>query len=67
VNYNSVVYHAVAGQRMTAGGNTQDNYAGLVRQYGAMGLKALSELHNSAWQKRYFSEQYQGYLNPPEV
>lgn len=58
VNYNSVVYHDVAGQRMAAGGNTNDNYAGLVKQYGAMGLKALSGLHSSAWHKRFFWDRY---------
>ena len=58
IDYNSVVYHAVAGQRMTAGGNAEDNYAGLVKQYGLMGLKALSELHGSTWHKRFFRERY---------
>ncbi len=58
VNYNSVVYHELAGQRLTAGGGTALNYAGLVKQYGAMGLKALSELHNSAWHKGFFSDRY---------
>lgn len=58
VNYNSVVYHDVAGQRMAAGGNTNDNYAGLVKQYGFMGLKALSGLHSSAWHKRFFWDRY---------
>jgi hypothetical protein len=58
VNYNSVVYHGVAGQRMAAGGNSNDNYAGLVKQYGVMGLKALSGLHSSAWHKRFFLDRY---------
>jgi len=58
VNYNSVVYHALAGQLMAAGGKTGENYAGLVKQYGVMGLKALSELHSSAWHKKYFSDRY---------
>jgi len=58
VNYNSVVYHNVAGQRMAAGGKTSDNYAGLVKQYGIMGLKALSGLHSSAWHKRFFQDRY---------
>jgi hypothetical protein len=58
VNYNSVVYHEVAGQRMTTGGSTGDNYAGLVKQYGVMGLKALSELHCSAWHRSFFLDRY---------
>lgn len=58
VNYNSVVYHNVAGQRMAAGGKTSDNYAGLVKQYGIMGLKALSGLHSSAWHKKFFRDRY---------
>jgi len=59
VNYNSVVYHEIAGQRMTVSGKSADNYAGLVKQYGVMGLKALSELHSSTWHKQYFLARYQ--------
>lgn len=58
VNFNSMVYHAVAGQRLSTQGNVMINYAGLVRQYGAMGLKALSELHANAWHKNFFKGQY---------
>lgn len=58
VNYNSVVYHAVAGQRMDISGSVSVNLNGLIRQYGAMGLKRLSELHTSAWHRRYFYRQY---------
>jgi len=58
VNFNSVVYHAVAGQRMAVQGEVTVNYNGLVRQYGLMGLKALSTLHSSAWHKRFFSDCY---------
>lgn len=58
VNYNSVVYHAVAGQRLNVQGNTWDNFNGLVRQYGAMGLKHLSTLHTSPWHINFFTEQY---------
>ena len=63
VNYNSVVYHEIAGQRMSAGGKTKDNYDGLVKQYGAMGLKSLSELHGSMWHKQYFLNRYLHSLN----
>ncbi len=59
VNYNSVVYHAVAGQRLGMMDSVLINYEGLVRQYGAMGLKHLSELHKSLWHIRYFKEQYE--------
>ena len=63
VNYNSVVYHAVAGQRLEVNDNVMINYNGLVKQYGAMGLKHLSQLHRSPWQINYFGEQYNGMLN----
>ncbi len=56
--YNSVIYHAVAGQRLEMRDSVMINYNGLVRQYGAMGLKHLSELHKSPWHINYFSEQY---------
>ena len=58
INYNSVVYHAVAGQRLALKDNVKVNYEGLVKQYGAMGLKALSALHSSPWHKRYFITRY---------
>lgn len=58
VNYNSVVYHAVAGQRLGIKGNVMVNFNGLVRQYGAMGVKALVSLHESKWHKNFFTGQY---------
>lgn len=58
VNYNSVVYHAVAGQRLNMRGNVMVNFNGLVRQYGAMGLKALATIHESKWHQNFFTEQY---------
>lgn len=58
VCYGSVVYHAVAGQRMGLGDSVMVNFNGLVRQYGAVGLKHLSLLHQSAWHKRFFKQQY---------
>jgi hypothetical protein len=58
INFNSVVYHAVAGQRLDMRGNVMVNFNGLVRQYGAMGIKALSTLHKSTWHRRFFGEQY---------
>jgi hypothetical protein len=64
VCYGSVVYHAVAGQRMGLGGNVMINFNGLVRQYGAMGLKQLSVLHESAWHKRFFKQQYDALAGP---
>ena len=59
VNYNSVVYHAIAGQRLGLYDSVQLNFDGLVRQYGAMGLKHLSKLHKSAWQINYFTAQFE--------
>jgi fibronectin type 3 domain-containing protein len=61
VNFNTVVYHAIAGQRMVLddfSANVNLNYNGLVLQYGAMGLKSLSELHKSAWHKNFFGAEY---------
>lgn len=58
VNWNSMVYHRIAGQRLTTGGKPSENYAGLIKQYGIMGLKALSELHGSEWHKKYFLARY---------
>lgn len=58
VSFQSVVYHHVAGQRLSISGNTAVNYHGLIRQYGAMGLKHLSQLHRSAWHIRFFTDRY---------
>jgi len=58
VNYNSVVYHAVAGQRLDMKGNVMVNFNGLVRQYGAMGLKALASIHESRWHQNFFTRKY---------
>ncbi len=58
VNFNSVVFHAVAGQRLGIQGNILINLNGLIRQYGAMGIQALHTLHESAWHKRFFESQY---------
>jgi hypothetical protein len=58
INLNSVVYHAVGGQRYAIGGDMYENFHGLVRQYGAMGLKVLGEIHVGPWQKQFFPENY---------
>lgn len=58
VNYNTVVYHAVAFQRLDVKDNISVNFNGLVSQYGAMGLKSLSHLHKSEWHKKYFERKY---------
>ena len=58
INFNSVVYHAVAGQRLGVQGNIAINLNGLIRQYGAMGIKALSTLHRSEWHKRFFENHF---------
>lgn len=59
INFNSVVYHAIAGQRIDLDDNIMINYNGLVKQYGAMGIKHLTILHKSEWHKNYFSQQYE--------
>jgi len=58
VNFNTVVYHAVAGQRLDMNGDVKTNFDGLVKQYGAMGLKHLSNLHKSEWHQTFFKSQY---------
>lgn len=58
VNYNSVVYHAVALQRLDLHDSIMPNLNGLIRQYGAMGIKSLSHLHKSAWHKRFFEDKF---------
>lgn len=63
VNYNSVVYHAIAGQRLDMSDNVRLNFDGLIKQYGAMGLKHLSKLHTSQWHIDYFNEQYKSIEN----
>jgi hypothetical protein len=63
VNYNSVVYHAVALQRLDLHDSIMPNYNGLVAQYGAMGLKSLSHLHQSAWHKRFFGDKFNELLS----
>lgn len=63
VNYNSVVYHMVAGQRLGMGDSIIPNYNGLIKQYGVTGLKHLSELHASLWHKNFFSKQYENMLS----
>ncbi len=58
INYNSVAYHAVAGQRMSIDDNILINYNGLVKQYGAIGIKNLAHLRNSQWHQNYFENNY---------
>lgn len=54
INFQSFVYHAVAGQRLNIDGNIMVNLNGLIKQYGAMGLKSLCTLHKSLWHKNFF-------------
>lgn len=61
VSFHSVVYHAVAGQRMVLGDDLSINYIGLIRQYGGVGLKHLSRLHTNPWQKEFFAQQNRGW------
>lgn len=58
INYNSVVYHAVAGQRFGLNDNLYANYDGLVRQYGAKGIQVLANIHISEWQARFFADSF---------
>ncbi len=58
VNFNSVVYHAVALQRLDLRDSILPNLSGLMKQYGAMGLKSLSHLHECSWHKRFFEKKF---------
>ncbi len=58
VCYRSVVYHAVAGQRISVTDDISVNLNGLFRQYGALGFLHLAGLHKSAWHQKFFTGQY---------
>lgn len=58
ISYESVVYHAVALQRLGLTDSVTINFNGLIKQYGAMGLKHLSQLHKSEWHIAFFKEQF---------
>jgi len=57
INYNSVVYHAIAMQRLGQGDYMQ-NYLGLIQEYGVKGLRYLSRLHANPYQKEFFEKQF---------
>jgi len=57
INYNSVVFHEQSGQ-LDGGSYAMGNFEGLVRQYGAMGLKYLGDLRISEWSGNFFTEQF---------
>lgn len=58
IHYGSVVYHAVAGQRFGMGDSPYVNFEGLVRQYGAMGVRTLADIHVNPWQVQFFTGQF---------
>lgn len=58
INFNSVSYHAVAGQRLSVSDDIMVNLRGIIRQYGAMGIRTLSDLRNTPWHKAYFMKNY---------
>lgn len=57
--YHSVIFHEYAGQRMGVSDDIMINYHGLVRQYGAMGIYHLSQIHTHPWSKQFFKEKYE--------
>lgn len=59
ISFSSVTYHAVMGQRMSLHDSIMVNYNGLVKQYGAMGLKHLCDIHMSQWHKNFFGNNYE--------
>lgn len=58
VCYKSMVYHAIAAQRLGVEHTMWQNFQGLVKQYGAMGLKHLSQIHTSSWHIKFFSNEF---------
>lgn len=58
VNCNSIVYHEVAGQRFGLSDDPYENFGGLLRQYGAMGVSVLADLHVSPWQVQFFTQKF---------
>lgn len=58
VNYQSVVYHATCMQRFTLDNDSNINFNGLLKQYGAMGLKHLSQLHTNSWSIGFFQQHF---------
>ena len=63
VSYQSVVYHEGAGQRAGVNGNVMTNYTGLVKQYGAMGIKHLAQIQQNEWSVNYFAKQFYAMQN----
>lgn len=54
----SVVYHATQGQRMGSTQKIWENFDGLLKQYGLMGLKHLSQMYVNAWSVQFFLEEF---------
>ncbi|MDR1669108.1 MAG: hypothetical protein LBR76_04045 [Oscillospiraceae bacterium] len=61
--YRSVVYHAIGGQRYGLGGDLYANFAGLVKQYGAMGMDVLSRVHVNPWHIQFFGDHFTSMAN----
>jgi len=58
VNYQTVVYHEIGGQRYDSSDGIMINFEGLVRQYGAMGIKRLANLHQNDWSIKFFTDKF---------
>ena len=58
VTYKTVVYHEIGGQRYGLNDNLMLNFDGLVRQYGVMGIKHLTNIHKSELSIQFFKERY---------
>jgi hypothetical protein len=58
INYNSIVYHAVGGQRFTLNDDMFINYRGLVKQYGFKGLEVLSNILVNPIQTIFFADMF---------
>jgi hypothetical protein len=59
VNFNAMALHDVAAQRLDHGDTSMENLQGIIRMYGAMGMKKLSTIHAGGWHQSFFNEQYE--------
>lgn len=63
VNFNSVVYHEVEGQRMSVDDDKNQNLHCIIKQYGAMGMKALTHIYPNPSVRDFFENQYEAMLD----
>ncbi|MDR1663603.1 MAG: hypothetical protein LBR83_01595 [Clostridiales bacterium] len=67
INFNTLCVHDVAGQRCSDKNGERENFLGVVKMYGAKGVKELAEMHVSSGHRQFFSEEYARLLNECNV